>query len=369
MKPLTRSDFDFAVPDSLIAQSPMHNRSQSKLLIAGHEQILHENFQNFAASIPPTSLVVMNQSKVIPARLFGQTAHAGKLEIFLLEKVATAEQSAENRWRAIGKPMRKLRKGAQIFFADGLVAEIVRQEETTAGAWFEIQFPLPEEEFFTWLAKHGSIPLPPYIKRASPHSELDQMDRERYQTVYAKIAGSVAAPTAGLHFTPEILRDLRQRGIDIDYVTLHVGAGTFLPVKQENLSTHTMHEERYSVPASCLQSILRARSEHRPIILVGTTTLRTLESFFLRFSTPEIQMQHTDQWLQTDLFIYPKTASDVYHPQIGDALLTNFHQPCSTLFMLVCALLGYNRATDLYQEAIAQEYRLFSYGDASLLWL
>lgn len=368
MQSLVKSDFDFEVPEHLIAQSPLAERGQSRLLIAKGADILHERFSKIADLIPPKSLFIMNQSRVIPARIFAETIQGGRLEIFLLERLASDDAPTYNRWRALGKPMKKMRPGNEIILPGNLRGSIREQNESSAGAWVVLDIPLDNQAFETWLQKYGSIPLPPYIKRSGSNPEQDRIDRQRYQTVYAKIAGSVAAPTAGLHFNETILESLKNHGHSIEYVTLHVGAGTFLPVKTEDLSQHSMHSERYSVSASCLQAIQLAQSRRLPIILVGTTTLRTLESFFLRFTNAEQQEDHCDRWLDTELFIYPQKKTDRYKPQIGDAILTNFHQPCSTLFMLICALIGFEQARQVYKEAIQNEYRLFSYGDASLLW-
>ena len=230
-----------------------------------------------------------------------------------------------------------------------------------------MEFDQQADELSLWLEKEGKVPLPPYIKREKGPSA--QADHSRYQTVYAKNTGSVAAPTAGLHFTPEVISKLEGKGIQFAKVTLHVGLGTFLPIKNEEILTHKMHEERYLVPETTYDKIEKARQEGRKVILVGTTSLRTIESFYLRLKAGETAKQLVDQYLKTDLFIYPKEDGTLYKPQVGEALMTNFHQPCSSLFVLVSALLGRELALEMYGEAIKKDYRFYSYGDSSLLWL
>jgi S-adenosylmethionine:tRNA ribosyltransferase-isomerase len=234
----------------------------------------------------------------------------------------------------------------------------------------EIEVNLDPSAFDRWLDEYGFVPLPPYITRADPKPVSSSDDTAWYQTVYARQRGSVAAPTAGLHFSEDLLASLRARGIETAEVTLHVGAGTFLPVRSSNIDEHVMHEERFSVPRHTLSQIVRAHDAGRPIVVVGTTTMRCLESFARTAGRDPIRMgELADQLLRTSLFLRPRHRKDTITPWIVRGIMTNFHQPQSTLFMLISALIGLDEAHRLYQEAIREQYRLFSYGDSCLLWL
>jgi S-adenosylmethionine:tRNA ribosyltransferase-isomerase len=367
-RPLTLDDFDFTLPDNLIAQEPKDQRDQSRLLV-WREQKPHDHvFSDLATLLPEGTLLVLNDTKVIPGRLLGQTPHGGRIEIMLLEP-ETGKQPEQTTWRAIGKPMKKLGAGQQIHFAEGCQGLVRDKVQTATGPVVTIDFNLSPQAFSEWLDHHGFIPLPPYIQRNQPLPARNSPDRDRYQTVFAQDPGSVAAPTAGLHFTPDVLERLQAQGIEIAYVTLHVGGGTFLPVKTDDPQAHQMHHERYRISRQSYQQIADAMAAGRPIVPVGTTSFRCLQAFGLELKSPSASMNKTvDRWLQTDLFIYPRTAEDRYEPWAATGLLTNFHQPKSTLFMLVCGLIGWENAHQLYGHAIEQKYRFFSYGDATLLW-
>jgi len=269
---------------------------------------------------------------------------------------------------ALAKPFKKIKEGMTLSFASGVSAEVVSKLDQNKLAKIMLQFNLEARELDVWLAKEGRVPLPPYIKREKgPSSDQDQ---SRYQTVYAKKTGSVAAPTAGLHFTEEVIAKLKRKNIDFAKVTLHVGLGTFLPIKEEEILKHEMHSETYQVPKESLAKIEKAKKEGRKIIMVGTTSLRCLESFYLKAQKESLLVDDlADKWLKTNLFIYPKKDGTLYKPQVGDALLTNFHQPCSSLFVLISALLGREEVLTMYQRALKKDYRFYSYGDSSLLWL
>lgn len=352
------SDFDFSLPPELIAQQPVPRRDQSRLLVLqrAEGQMAHRQFSDLVEYLRPGDLLVLNDSRVIPARLRGvNAATGGRFEIFLLEEVA------RDRWQALLRPGKRARVGTKIQILD-------RNENATAmeGVVLEIspeghrllQFsgsrPISEQ-----LETLGEVPLPPYIQRAAGQSE----DRERYQTVFANPPGSVAAPTAGLHFTEELLDRIGRNGVEIQFITLHVGAGTFAPVKTEDLASHVMHEERFAISTETARALNAAKKEGRRVWAVGTTTLRVLESA-ARLGAGNVSAGSG----RTSIFIHPP-----FHFQMVDALLTNFHLPRSTLLMLAAAFATpgktEGRATILraYEEAISLKYRFFSYGDAMLL--
>jgi S-adenosylmethionine:tRNA ribosyltransferase-isomerase len=326
---------------------------------------------DLTTELVPGTLLILNDSRVFPSRLIGKLPTGGSVETFLLEPLNETHGEVGCIWRALGRPMKKLKRGTGVYFNPGLEAEVVDKADDGAGnGLLTLRFNKAAPAMADWLDQFGYIPLPPYIKRDQALPAASSPDRTRYQTVYARQSGSVAAPTAGLHFTDALLQNLRLRGIEICFVSLHVGAGTFLPVKTQDLSHHKMHTERYRVSRKTAEAICLARSEGRKVVAVGTTALRSLESLYrqARGDTSSFISQ-ADAWLTTDLFLYPSFATDVYRPWVVDALITNFHQPCSTLFMLVSSLLGLDSAKRLYNEAISSGYRLFSYGDTSLLWL
>ena len=358
---LTLDDFDFEYPEELVAHSPLLNREDSRLLIRYSDgQLSHRKVPDLVDELTPGTVLIFNDSKVFPSRLEGYLPTGGRVELFLIRELAEGE------WVALGRPLKKLTSGKKIFFSNGLEALLGER----ADDWVKVTFNLSSMELSKWLDENGFIPLPPYIKRENKVRASVSPDRERYQTVYAGESGSVAAPTAGLHFTDDLLTQLKQRGVDIHFVSLHVGAGTFLPVKTSDISQHDMHQELYRVPLSTIRAILSARKDGRKVVAVGTTTLRSLEDLYRRTSKDVHDMEAlADTWHATKIFIFPRHADDLYKPWIIDGLLTNFHQPKSTLFMLISCLIGISEARKMYQKAFAERYRLFSYGDTSLLWL
>ncbi len=334
------SAFDFELPAERIAQAPLPERDAARLLIVKQKSLEDRKIRDLPSLFSPGDLLIFNNSKVIPARLFG-TLNEKIIEIFLLRALTPT------RWQAFGKPGKKLKAGTKISF-NKFFATI---EEKNPDGTLIIAFAMPENKFSDFLKQHGHIPLPPYIKR-----EDSAADVTRYQTIYAAEEGSVAAPTAGLHFTETLLAALKAKQIETDYVTLHVGAGTFQPVKVEDTNDHKMHSEFGIVTKETAQKINETKKRGGKIIAVGTTSLRLLES-----ATDE--KNHVMPFSgDTDIFITPG-----YRFKTVDALLTNFHLPKSTLFMLVCAFAGTERMQEAYQHAIAENYRFYSYGDACLL--
>ncbi|SNT71566.1 tRNA preQ1(34) S-adenosylmethionine ribosyltransferase-isomerase QueA [Paracoccus seriniphilus] len=343
------SDFDFHLPESLIATRPARPRSSARLLLAQGEEICDRHVSDLPQILQPGDLLVLNDTKVIPARLAGtrtrvtpQGDAVARIEVTLLEPAASG-------WNALAKPLRKLREGEVIRFGDELSARVVE----IADGGLRLAFDAEGDAFDAALNKVGAMPLPPYIAALRAP---DARDHEDYQTVWAERQGAVAAPTASLHFDAPLLDALRARGVEFVHVTLHVGAGTFLPVKVEDVTTHRMHAEWGEVSAQAAAQINRAKSEGRRVIAVGTTALRLIESA----ATAEGRMQPFRD--TTDIFIYPG-----YQFRVTDALMTNFHLPKSTLLMLVSALMGQEKIQKIYEHAVENGYRFFSYGDASLL--
>ena len=368
---LTLADFDYPCPAHLIAQQPRPRRDESRLLIRTNDgQTRDRHVSDLTTELPQDSLLILNDTRVFPSRLRGHLSSGGAVEIFLLEPQIESNSGQTCRWQALGRPMKKLKSGTELIFAESLKAKVVdRNEDGVGNAFINLEFQCPAGKLASWLDINGYIPLPPYIKRPDAHPAANSSDRDRYQTVYAQQAGSVAAPTAGLHFTDSLLDALKRRGIQICFVSLHVGAGTFLPVKTDEISSHKMHKERYRVGTETARALQIAKEKGRKIIAVGTTTLRSLESLYrIAGKDHETFVSAANEWRTTDIFIHPEYSDDLYKPWVIDGLVTNFHQPCSTLFMLVSALIGLGSAKELYQTAISREYRLFSYGDATLLW-
>jgi len=354
------ADFDFALPPELIAQHPASRRDGSRLLVLhrSNGRIEHRKFPDVLEFLRAGDVLVLNNSRVIPARLRGVKARSGgQLEILLLE------ENARNDWQVMMHPARRTRPGAQIILhdANGNATSICATVlETNAEGHRRLQFSgTPDiRRELDWL---GEAPLPPYITRANANER--RADRERYQTVFAKTDGSVAAPTAGLHFTPESLKQIRADGVRICFITLHVGPGTFLPVKTETLESHRMHKERFELDEETAQAVNEAKAASRRVIAVGTTTVRVLESVAAQSSGKLAKNAG-----KTGIFIHPP-----FQFQIVDGLLTNFHLPCSTLLMLVSAfaapgeMRGREMILSAYAEAIRERYRYFSYGDAMLI--
>lgn len=334
------TDFSFNLPPELIAQEPPAERGSSRLLVLDKASgaITHTMVHDLAGYVPRGALMIFNDSRVRRARVFAAGAGGGKVELLLLRKEGPAL------WAVMTTRMAKQTPGKLLSLPDGVMAEIVeaRPDERL------VRFTREMDD--DYLERHGHLPLPPYI-----HREDAPVDAERYQTVYARTQGSVAAPTAGLHFTAEILQSLEEAGIEMRFVTLHVGLGTFLPVRSETIEAHQMHREEFTIPEDTAEAVNRARREGRPIVAVGTTSVRTLESAW-RESGLEPGSGSTAR------FIYPG-----YRFKAVDMMFTNFHTPESTLLMLVSAFAGRDRILAAYGEAIRQRYRFFSYGDAMLI--
>jgi S-adenosylmethionine:tRNA ribosyltransferase-isomerase len=360
------SDFDYHLPEELIAQQPLSDRAASRLLHleSRAERFSDRQFRDFPDLLQPTDLVVFNNTRVFPARLYGRRGGVrsqpvsaqnpasrdflrGRIEVLLTRQL----NQDPNEWECLVRPGRKIGIGEHLFFGerDELQAEVIARGEFGER---RIRF-APSGDFFALVETIGHIPLPPYIARADSSG-----DRERYQTIYARERGSVAAPTAGLHFTPEILERIRERGIETAEITLHVGLGTFQPVRGECIEEHQLHSEAFSISAETADKINCAKKQNRRVIAVGTTTVRTLE-FAAQQSAHESQSGEVRAGAgEANLFIYPG-----YKFQIVDALLTNFHLPQSTLLMLVCALGGKENVLRAYKHAVEQRYRFYSYGD------
>ncbi len=343
------SDFDFHLPEGLIATRPARPRSAARLLLAEGDAISDRHVFDLPSILQPGDLLVLNDTKVIPARLTGQRHRqtpqgevSAKVEITLLEAAATG-------WRALAKPLRKLKPGEVIRFGDALSARVAEMTETD----LILEFDASGDALDRALDQVGAMPLPPYI---AAQRAPDAADRTDYQTVWAKNSGAVAAPTASLHFDGALLADLRERGIRFAHVTLHVGAGTFLPVKVEDVTTHKMHAEWGEVTPEAAALINETKAKGGRVIPVGTTALRLIESA----AAPDGTVQPFAA--ATDIFIYPG-----YRFRVTDALMTNFHLPKSTLLMLVSALMGQDAIRMIYRHAVDTGYRFFSYGDASLL--
>jgi S-adenosylmethionine:tRNA ribosyltransferase-isomerase len=339
------ADFDFDLPESLIATRPAKPRTSARLLLAEGDRISDRHVFDLVDIFRPGDRLVLNNTKVLPARLFGTRQRGdavAKVEITLLEPRAVG-------WRALAKPLRKVQPGEVIRFSDRLSATVAEKSETD----LVLTFDLTGDDFDAALAEAGVMPLPPYIaaKRAA-----DDQDRTDYQTVFARHAGAVAAPTASLHFDEGLLKALAAKGVDFTEVTLHVGAGTFLPVKVEDVTTHKMHAEWGRVSAAAAEEINATKRAGGRVIPVGTTALRLIES-----AADADGILHPWEG-ETDIFIYPG-----YRFRVTDALMTNFHLPKSTLMMLVSALMGEARIREIYAHAIREGYRFFSYGDSSLL--
>ena len=338
---MKKSDFFYHLPEALIAQKPLPQRRASRLLQLDKASgaLRDGQFPDFLSLLQPGDLLVLNDTKVIPARLFGRKASGGKVEI-LIERIEGPNQAL------VHVKASKAPKADSVLFLDNdTVCQVIERENDLFRLHFETTCPLPE-----LLAQVGHIPLPPYISRAD-----DSDDLERYQTLFAKHAGAVAAPTAGLHFDQEALDTLVEKGVVIAFVTLHVGSGTFQPVRVEDLVQHVMHKEYFQVPQATVEAVIQTKKRGGRVVAVGTTAVRALESAAV---SGELLAGYGD----TDLFITPG-----YQFKCVDGLLTNFHLPESTLLMLISAFAGYEAVMKAYQHAIAQQYRFFSYGDAMLI--
>ncbi len=338
------SDFDYHLPEELIASEPLPNRTDSRLLVLdpGSGAVGDEQFAAIGNYLRPGDLLVLNNTRVLPARLYGHKSTGGAVEILLERLSGGAEAVAQ--LRASKTP----KSGSEIVLEGNVRVEVLGRE----GDFFRLRFP-PSPPLPQILERHGHMPLPPYIKR-----EDTAEDRERYQTVYAAAPGAVAAPTAGLHFDEALLAELRDAGIETTMLTLHVGAGTFQPVRSEHIEDHQMHTEWLSVPQDACDAVARTRARGGRVIAIGTTVVRSLEAAAAVSPGDELQPYEGE----TDIFIYPG-----FDFKVIDALVTNFHLPGSTLVMLVSALAGRDNILHAYQHAVAARYRFFSYGDAMLI--
>lgn len=343
MDNIKKSDFYFELPKELIAQDPLEDRSSSKLLALKKEtgEISHHTFREITGFLKPGDCLVLNDTKVLPARLMGVKEDTGAgVEVLLLKR------RENDCWETLVKPGKKARPGTRLVFGDGLLKAEVLEVLEEGNRLIQFSY---EGIFEEVLDRLGEMPLPPYITHKL-------QDKTRYQTVYAKYEGSAAAPTAGLHFTKELLEKIEEMGVSIAYVTLHVGLGTFRPVKVDNILEHHMHSEYYQISKEAAEKINRAKAEGHRVIAVGTTSCRTLESAVKEDGTIEECCDNTE------IFIYPG-----YQFQMIDGLITNFHLPESTLIMLVSALAGREHVLSAYEEAIREKYRFFSFGDAMMI--
>lgn len=344
------SEYDYDLPEELIAQMPADKRENSKMMVLNRKDrtISHKHFYDIVDLIEPNTLLVMNNTKVLPARLIGHKDTGAKIEVFLLKSVENSENGCL--WDVLIKPSKRVKPDTVIKISDELSVKALKRLEEN-GEWL-VELIYEGENVLDVLHRNGQIPLPPYIERKIPNEDLKKLDFERYQTVYAKDEGSVAAPTAGLHFTKEILEKLQNKGVELAYVTLNVGLGTFRPVQCENVLEHKMHSETFEISEKASEQINRAKREGRKIVAVGTTTVRTLETAYQKFGCIKPCHDHSE------LFIYPP-----FEFKVIDNLITNFHLPKSTLLMLVSALAGKDFIFEAYKEAIENNYRFFSYGD------
>lgn len=340
---MKRSEFYYDLPQNLIAQDPLEQRDHSRLMVLNKEtgEIEHRHFYDIVDLLNEGDVLVLNDSKVMPARLYGvKEGTMGKFEMLLLE------QKGYNLWEVLVRPGKKAKIGARFVFGNGLLTATVRDIVEEGNRIVEFEY---DGNFFDVLDQIGEMPLPHYITHKLG-------DKDRYQTVYAKELGSSAAPTAGLHFTPELLKKIQEKGVKVEFVTLHVGLGTFRPVKEEEITDHKMHTEHYQMSQKTADAINEAKANGKRVIAVGTTSCRTLESV----AQKEGCIRASEGY--TDIFIYPG-----YQFKVLDCLITNFHLPESTLIMLVSALAGYEHTMHAYQVAVQEQYRFYSFGDAMLV--
>lgn len=342
------SEFDYNLPEELIAQFPTQKRELSRMLVLDRQsgEIAHKHFYDIVDLLSQDDVLILNNTKVIPARLLGEKDTGAKIEVFLLKNTDGKQ------WEALIKPSKRVKNGTIIKFSEELQAKVL--ERIPNDKWMvELIY---DGDFYPILDRVGNIPLPPYIERKLSDEQIKHLDYERYQTVYAKNRGSVAAPTAGLHFSTEILEKLSKKGINIGYITLNVGLGTFRPVKCENILDHKMDSETYEITQETADLINNAKAMGKNIVAVGTTTVRTLESAYQKYG--KIKACHDS----SEMFIYPG-----YEFKVIDKLITNFHLPKSTLLMLVSALAGRDKIFEAYKQAIEMKYRFYSYGDCMFI--
>ncbi|MFD2513830.1 tRNA preQ1(34) S-adenosylmethionine ribosyltransferase-isomerase QueA [Pontibacter locisalis] len=344
------SEFKFDLPEDLLATHPSENRDESRMMVLHRDsgKIEHRVFKDILEYFDDGDVMVVNDTKVFPARLYGNKEKTGaKIEVFLLREL----NKDIHLWDVLVDPARKIRVGNKLYFGDSdLVAEVI-DNTTSRGRTIKFLFDGSDEEFYKTINDLGETPLPKYIKR-----EAEPEDRERYQTVYAKNVGAVAAPTAGLHFTKEVMKRLEIKGVDVTPITLHVGLGTFRPVDVEDLTKHKMDSENFMVPADTAEMVNRALDNKKRVCAIGTTTMRALESSV----SANGRLKANEGW--TDRFIFPP-----YDFKIANALVTNFHMPESTLLMMAAAFGGYELVMKAYEEAVKEKYRFFSYGDVMLI--
>jgi S-adenosylmethionine:tRNA ribosyltransferase-isomerase len=345
------SHFDYNLPPELLAEYPSQERDEARLMVINRkeETIKHRVFKDVVDYFDEGDIMVFNNTKVFPARLFGNKEKTGaRIEVFLLR-----ELNAESRlWDVLVDPARKIRIGNKLFFGDdsGLVAEVI-DNTTSRGRTLRFLFDGSYEEFRKKLKEMGETPLPKYIKRA-----VEPSDKERYQTIFAKYEGAVAAPTAGLHFSKHLLKRLEIKGVDLDEITLHVGLGTFNPVEVEDLSKHKMDSEEYTIEQSTADAVNKAKKNKRRVCAVGTTVMRAMESSV----SADHQLKPFDGW--TNRFIFPP-----YEFSIANCMITNFHTPKSTLMMMTSAFTGHDLLMEAYKQAVKEKYKFYSYGDAMLI--
>ena len=350
MNKMKLSQFNFDLPEELIAEYPSDNRDESRLMVIHKDtgEIEHKLFKDVINYVDEGDVLIMNNTKVFPARMYGNKEKTGaKIEVFLLR-----ELNAQRLWDVLVDPARKIRIGNKLYFGedDSLVAEVI-DNTTSRGRTLRFLFDGPYEDFKKAITKLGETPLPKYIKR-----EVEETDEDRYQTIYAKEEGAVAAPTAGLHFSRQLMKRLELKGVDFAEVTLHIGLGTFRPVEVEDLTKHKMDSEQISIHQPCVDMVNNAKKNKKKIIAVGSTSMRAIET---SVSTDGL-LKPYDGW--TNKFIFPP-----YDFSIADVLITNFHTPLSTLLMMISAFGGHELMMSAYQEAIKEKYRFYSYGDAMMI--
>lgn len=335
--------FDFHLPEELIAQTPLEDREASRLLVLDKQtgELTHDTFRSILTYLNEGDCLVLNDTRVLPARLFGVKEDTGaKVEVLLLK------QTSDDTWETLVKPAKRVKEGSVLTFGDGRLKATCTGTSDQGGRTFEFQY---EGIFYEVLDSLGEMPLPPYIKE-----QLD--DQERYQTVFARERGSAAAPTAGLHFTEKLLQEIKDKGVHVAFITLHVGLGTFRPVSVDSIEEHDMHSEFYQMTKETAELLNKVKADGGRIISVGTTSTRTLETIMNTYS----QFEECNGW--TNIFIYPG-----YEFKAIDGLITNFHLPKSTLVMMISALVGREKILHAYNEAVKERYRFFSFGDAMLI--
>jgi S-adenosylmethionine:tRNA ribosyltransferase-isomerase len=351
MSKMKLSDFSFDLPEELIAEYPSDNRDEARLMVLHRDsgKIEHRLFKDIIEYFGDGDVMIMNNTKVFPARMYGNKEKTGaKIEVFLLRELNRESLL----WDVLVDPARKIRIGNKLYFGDddSLVAEVI-DNTTSRGRTLRFLFDGPYEEFKAKITELGETPLPKYIKR-----EVEAQDEDRYQTIFAKVEGAVAAPTAGLHFSRELMKRLELKGINFAEVTLHVGLGTFRPVEVEDLTKHKMDSEQVIIPEKCTEIVNEAKANKKRVCAIGTTSMRTIETSV----STEGYLKPFDGW--TNKFIFPP-----YDFSVADCMVTNFHTPLSTLLMMISAFAGHELMMEAYRQAVEQKYKFYSYGDAMLI--